>query len=237
MALANEKLAQKLSKTIENYYLKEKGFLNRPSFQLNINDNSSETINLVIVADTQISLEALTSLVQNKFSDSKLYFQIVASSVGNVHESLLDLVQDFNSFLLIFNLRLGKKIQQKIKEKQIKYFASDIIYDLEEKLIELVSQKQEKKQVEKILGTAEVKKVFSFSKIGNIAGCQVKEGVISRRDLIKVIRNSQEIFNDKIKSMKTEDEKIDKAEKGRECGIACEKFDDFQVNDLIVSYC
>jgi translation initiation factor IF-2 len=83
---------------------------------------------------------------------------------------------------------------------------------------------------------AEVKKVFSFSKIGNIAGCQVKEGVINRRNLIKVIRNDQEVFNGKIKSMKTETEKIEKAEKNRECGIFCEGFDDFQINDLIISY-
>ena len=138
--------------------------------------------------------------------------------------------------MFIFNLRLNKEIQQKFKEKQIKYFFGDVIYKMEEKLDELISQKQEKKRVEKILGTAEVKRIFSFSKVGNIAGCQVKEGVVSRKNPIKVVRDGQEIFNGKIKSMKTEDEKIEKAEKNRECGIFCEGFGDFQVNDLIISY-
>ena len=239
LTITNEKLAQKISKVIGNYYSQEKDdkdFLNQSSFQLNINNDLPKTINLIVIADTQTSLEVLISLVQSKSTDSNLQFQIVASSVGNIHENLLDLAQNFNSFLLIFNLRLGKKIQQKLKEKQIKYFAGDIIYEIEEKLVELVSQKQEKNRVEKILGTAEVKKVFSFSKIGNIAGCQVKEGVINRRNPIKVIRNGQEVFNGKIKSMKTEDEKIEKAEKNRECGIFCEGFGDFQINDLIISY-
>ena len=238
LTITNEKLAQKINKVTENYHVWEKEdskkFLSQPSFQLNI-ANSYKVINFIAIADTQTSLETLISLVQNKSSNS-IPLQIIASSVGNIPENLLDLAQNFNSFLFIFNLKLNKEIQQKLKEKQIKYFVDDVIYKMEEKLDELISQKQEKKRVEKILGTAEVKRVFSFSKVGNIAGCQVKEGSISRKNPIKVVRDGQEIFNGKIKSMKTEDEKIEKAEKNRECGIFCEGFGDFQVNDLIISY-
>ena len=239
LTIINEKLAQKINKVIENYHTWEKEddkkFLNRPSFQLNVTNNSHKVINFIVITDTQTSLETLISLVQNKSSNSTP-LQIIASSVGNIPENLLDLAQNFNSFLFIFNLKLNKEVQQKLKEKQIKYFVDDVIYKMEEKLDELISQKQEKKRVEKILGTAEVKRVFSFSKVGNIAGCQVKEGSISRKNPIKVVRDGQEIFNGKIKSMKTEDEKIEKAEKNRECGIFCEGFGDFQVNDLIISY-
>ena len=239
LTIINEKLAQKINKVIENYNTWEKEddkkFLNRSLFQLNVTNNSHKVINFIVITDTQTSLETLISLVQNKSSNS-IPLQIIASSVGNMPENLLDLAQNFNSFLLIFNLRLNKEIQQKFKEKQIKYFFGDVIYKMEEKLDELISQKQEKKRVEKILGTAEVKRIFSFSKVGNIAGCQVKEGVVSRKNPIKVVRDGQEIFNGKIKSMKTEDEKIEKAEKNRECGIFCEGFGDFQVNDLIISY-
>jgi len=100
----------------------------------------------------------------------------------------------------------------------------------------LAQRTKEKKQVEKILGTAEVKQVFYFSKVGNIAGCQVIDGVIERNNLIYVSRQGQRIFSGKIKSLESEKVKINEVRKGQECGIVLENFDDFQEKDQIISY-
>jgi translation initiation factor IF-2 len=95
---------------------------------------------------------------------------------------------------------------------------------------------REKKQIEKILGTAEVIKVIYFSKVGNIAGCQVINGIIERTNLVHVFRQGKKIFSGKIKSLEVEKEKTNEARKGQECGIVVDNFDDFQAKDRIISY-
>lgn len=86
------------------------------------------------------------------------------------------------------------------------------------------------------MGTAEVKQVFYFSKVGNIAGCQAISGTIERSNLIHVFRRGQKIFSGKIKSLESEKLKVNEIRKGQECGIVIEDFDDFQEKDQIVSY-
>jgi translation initiation factor IF-2 len=107
---------------------------------------------------------------------------------------------------------------------------------VEEKLTELIQRTREKKQVEKILGVAKVAKVIYFSKVGNIAGCQVTEGTIERNNLIYVSRQGEKVFSGKIKSLEVEKEKVNEVRKGQECGIVVDNFDDFQEKDQIISY-
>ncbi|CAG8774460.1 34881_t:CDS:2, partial [Racocetra persica] len=104
----------------------------------------------------------------------------------------------------------------------------------QEKLVELARRIREKKQVEKILGTAEVVKVIYFSKIGYIAGCQVISGMIERNNLIYISRKGEKIFSGKMKSLEVEKEKKEAARKGQECGIVIENFDEFQEKDQII---
>ena len=161
----------------------------------------------------------------------------MATSIGSIYEQLFSLAKTTQSYLLIFNLKLSKETYQRFKENQLKWFQSEIIYELEEKLDELVQRRtREKKQIEKFLGTAEVIKVIYFSKIGNIAGCQIINGSIKRNNLVHVFRKDQKIFSGKVKSLEVEKKKLNEARKGQECGIVLEKFDDFQEKDQIISY-
>jgi len=238
LTIPNDRFGKKISKLLANYHQQKEStdFSNHQSANwLNSAVEEQKIINLLIIADTQASLEALADLVKNQASDN-LSFQIIAGSVGNIHDQLINLAKITRSYLLIFNLKLTKEIRQKFKENQLKWFQSDIIYEIEEKLEKLVQRTKEKKQVEKILGTAEVKQVFYFSKVGNIAGCQVVDGTIERNNLIYVSRQGQRIFSGKIKSLESEKIKINEVRKGQECGIVLENFDDFQEKDRIVSY-
>ncbi|KLL04045.1 MAG: translation initiation factor IF-2 [Mycoplasmataceae bacterium CE_OT135] len=237
LTIPDDKFAKKISKLLADYQ-REKGNLDlstQPTTWLNPETEKQKIINLLAVADTYASLEALIDLVKTKTADT-LSFQIVASSVGNIHDQLLNLAKITHSYLLIFNLKLDKEIRQKFKENQLKWFQSDIIYEVEEKLAELIQRTQEKKQVEKFLGTAEVIKIIYFSEIGNIAGCQVVDKKIERNNLVHVFRQGQKIFSGKIKSLQVEKEKVNEARKGQECGIVLENFDDFQEKDQIISY-
>lgn len=237
LATPDDKFTQKISKLLVDYQ-KEGGAVglsNQPIVWLNSETEKQKHINLIVIADSQASLEALADLVRAKTVDD-LSFQIVDSSVGNIHDRLFNLAKITRSYLLIFNLKLTKEVRQKFKENQLKWFQSDIIYEVEEKLVELIRRTREKKQVEKVLGTAEVIKVIYFSKIGNIAGCQVINGTIERNNLTYVFRQGQKIFSGKIKSLQVEKEKSSEAKKGQECGIVLESFDNFQEKDQIISY-
>lgn len=234
LTITNKDLGKKISKLLENYR-KEKGnddFSYQPSLWLN--NDQKKNINLLVISDTQASLETLTNLVQNKSTDD-LHLQLIDGWIGNISDQIIKLAKITHSYLLIFNLELGKEVRQNLKENQIKYFVSDIIYEVEEKLTELIQRSQEKKQVEKTLGIAEVKQIFYFSK-GNIAGCQVIDGTVDRSNLVYVSRQGQRIFSGKIKGLESENVKINEVRRGKECGIVLEGFDDFQEKDQIISY-
>ncbi|RHZ36955.1 translation initiation factor IF-2 [endosymbiont GvMRE of Glomus versiforme] len=237
LTISDDKLGKKISKLLTDYQKErsEIDLVSQSTTWLNPEVEKQKVINLLVIADTQASLEVLTDLVENK-AINDLSFQIIASSVGNIPDQLLNLAKITRSYLLIFNLKLSKEIRQRFKENELKWFQSDIIYEVEEKLEKLIKRTKEKKQVEKILGTAEVTKIIYFSKVGNIAGCQVTDRIIERNNLVHVSRQGQKIFSGKIKSLQVEKEKTSEARKGQECGIVLEGFDDFQEKDQIISY-
>ncbi|RHZ37192.1 translation initiation factor IF-2 [endosymbiont GvMRE of Glomus versiforme] len=238
LTISDDKVGKKISKLLSDYQKErsEIDFSNQPTIWLNPEIEKQKVINLLVIADTQAALEVLTDLVENK-TINDLSFQIIASSVSNIPDQLINLAKITRSYLLIFNLKLSKETHQRFKENQLRWFQSDIIYEVEEKLEKLIQRTKEKKQVEKILGTAEVIKIIYFSKIGNIAGCKVIDEKIERNSLVHVFRKSQKIFSGKIKSLQVEKEKASEAKKGQECGIVLEGFDDFQEKDQIISYC
>lgn len=237
LVISEDKFSKNFSKLLTDYQRERihVDLPSQPTAWLSSEGEKQKTINLIVIADSQTTLEAVVDLVKKKNTDD-LVFQIVAASTGNVHERLFSLAKTTRSYLLIFNLKLNKEVCQRLKENQLKWFQSEIIYELEEKLTELIQRTREKKRIEKLLGTAEVVKVIYFSKIGNIAGCQVINGNIERNNLVHVFRRGQEIFSGKVKNLEVEKEKVNEARKGQECGIVLENFDDFQEKDQIVSY-
>jgi len=157
--------------------------------------------------------------------------------VGNLNTFALDLAKITSSTVLIFGYQPPQQQIKTLKENNIPFFSSKIIYEIGEKLDEIISSQQEIEEVEEVLGTAVVKVVFEFSK-GNIAGCQVISGKISRNKRIYVLQGKEEkkVFVGEIKSL--ESNKVEKNEinSGQECGIVLKGFDKFQEGDKIVAF-
>ncbi|CAI2194309.1 15668_t:CDS:2, partial [Funneliformis geosporum] len=240
LTVREDKWSKKINELLADYQ-KERdpigsGSSAPPSTLLDSETEKQKPLNLIVAADTQAALEVLVDLVTKTKNTDGSALPIIAHSVGNLHDQLLNLAKITRSYLLIYNLKLNQTIRQKLKENQLKWFQSEIIYEIEEKLTELIQQTRETNQVEKVLGTAEVKQVFYFSKLGNIAGCQVINGTIERNNLIHVLRQGRKIFSGKIKSLESEKFKVNEVRKGQECGIVAANFDDFQVKDQIISY-
>jgi translation initiation factor IF-2 len=155
--------------------------------------------------------------------------------VGNLSSFALDLTKVTNGIILMFGYQPSKAQIKILKEDGISFFSSKIIYEIGEKLDEIISSQQEVEEVEEIMGTAIARVVFEFSK-GNIAGCQVISGKISRNKRVYVLRGKEKIFMGEIKSL--ESNKVEKNEisSGQECGIVLKGFDNFQEGDKIVAF-
>jgi len=139
--------------------------------------------------------------------------------------------------VLFFGYQPSQKQIKAWKENKTSFFGSQIIYEISDKLDEIISSYQEVEEVEEVVGQAIVKRVFYFSK-GNIAGCQVISGKISRNKRVYVLQGKEEkkIFSGEIKSL--ESNKIEKNEvnAGQECGIVLKGFDNFQEGDKIIAF-
>ncbi len=229
-----EKTGQEIVKKMEKYKTELTNFDFNQVIE-SPDEKEKNRFNLITLAESQDSLEALIKIVRNN-STPEFSLRIIYATFGNFNEFLLNLAKTTKSFLLIFNLELNKDIQEQFKQNQVNYFQSGIIYKIEEKLREIIQGKSRKEKVEKILGKAEVKETFYFSKIGTIAGCEVTEGVINRNNKIRVLRGNKEIFTGQIKSLEREKEKINEVKKGQECGIILKSNFDFKTKDQIVSY-
>ncbi|MEG7978404.1 MAG: hypothetical protein NY202_00320 [Mollicutes bacterium UO1] len=228
LVVNNEKLVAKIENELTNY-LEKKDKLNPPP-----PDQDKKNVNLVLVADSQNSLEALGGLVKKK---SNFSFSVVYTTVGNLNNFALDLAKITNSTVLVFGCQLPPNQTKTLKENNILFFNSKIIYEIDEKLEEIINNQQQVEEVEEIVGRALVKVVFEFSK-GNIAGCQVTNGKISRNKRVYVLQGKEEkkVFVGEIKSL--ESNKVEKSEigSGQECGIVLKGFDKFQEGDKIVSF-
>jgi translation initiation factor IF-2 len=229
LVINDEQIAEISEKELANYWEGKK----RVTIPLSV---GKKNINLVLSADSQNSLEALIELVKKK-TNPDFNFSIIYSTIGNLNNFALDLTKMTESIFLAFGYQVSSNQIKILKENNISFFSSRIIYELDERLDEIIGNNQEVEEVEEILGTATVKVVFEFSK-GNIAGCQVTDGKINRNKRIYILREKEEkrIWVGEIKSL--ESNKVEKNEisAGQECGIVLKGYDEFQNDDKIISF-
>ena len=139
-------------------------------------------------------------------------------------------------FIIGFNVRAIPQARDMAKRDgvDIKYYS--IIYELIDDIKNLLSGLLKPDITENITGYVEIREIFSISKIGNIAGCFVTEGLISRNSKIRILRNSVVIHNGKISSLKRFKDEVKEVKAGYECGIMIENYSDIKVNDIIETF-
>jgi len=192
-------------------------------------------INVIIKADVNGSSEAVRSSLE-KIEVEEVRINVIRSSVGAITESDVVLAKASNAIIIGFNVRPDNKTIESAKEKGIDIRLYDIIYKLVEDMENAMKGLLEPLFEEKISGQAEIRQIFKFSKVGNIAGCHVTDGTIKSSSLARVIRDGIVVYNGKIKSIQREKDQVKEVSKGFDCGITLENYQDIKENDMIEAY-
>ena len=192
-------------------------------------------INVILKADVRGSEEAVkNSLLQLDVEGIKI--NVIRSSIGAITESDVVLAAASNALIIGFNIRPNNKIVEYAKEKGVDIRFYNIIYKVVEEMEAAMRGKLAPEYEEKVLGQAEVRKLFKFSKVGTIAGSYVIDGVIKRDAKARVIRDGVVIYDGNINTVAREKDQVKEVKQGLECGITIENFNDIKENDIIEDY-
>ena len=199
-----------------------------------INEGTKE-INIVLKADVKGSEEAVkNSLLKINVEGVKI--NIIRSGIGTVTESDIVLAEASNAIIIGFNIRPDNKTMEYAKDKNVEIRLYNIIYKVVEEMEAAMLGKLDPEYEEKVLGEAEVRKLFKFSKVGTIAGSYVNSGIIKRDAKARVIRDGVVIYDGNINSIAREKDQVKEVKQGLECGITIENFNDIKENDKIEAY-
>ncbi|MFI0435289.1 MAG: translation initiation factor IF-2 [Parachlamydiaceae bacterium] len=197
--------------------------------------SSKKTLNLVLRADVQGSLEALKAALMKVESD-KVDVNIIFTGVGEVSESDVQLAAASKAVIIGFHTQIESHAEPLVKQLGIQVRLHNIIYHAVDDVKAIMSGLLDKIAQETEKGKAMVKATFKSSHAGIIAGCQVTEGSIHRSNNIRVRRGNDIIWKGTIASLKRVKEDVREVQKGFECGILLNNFTDFRENDILEAY-
>lgn len=227
-------IAEKRERLVKLNEGKQKGISLDDLFN-NINAGDKE-INILLKADVRGSEEAVRSSLE-KITTNEVKVNVIRSGIGAISESDVILASASNAIIIGFNVVASTNAKELAKDKNIEIRLYTIIYKLVEDVESAINGLLDPVYEEKVLGSAEIRKIFKFSKIGNIAGVYVTDGLIKSNALARVIRDGIIIASDdSIKSLQREKDSVKEVKKGYECGITLEKFNDFKEGDIIEAY-
>ncbi|MFZ1537997.1 MAG: translation initiation factor IF-2 [Chromatiaceae bacterium] len=197
-----------------------------------LKEGDTKTVNIVLKADVQGSMEALRDSL-NKLSTDEVKVMIVATGVGGITESDANLAVTSNAILLGFNVRADAAARRVVEDKGLDLRYYSIIYELIDDVKKALSGLLSPEVTETIIGLAEVRDVFRSSKFGAIAGCMVVEGLIKRNNPIRVLRENVVIYEGALESLRRFKEDASEVKAGMECGIGVKNYNDVRRGDHI----
>jgi len=195
----------------------------------------SNTLNIVLKADVQGSVEAISDALA-KLSTDEVKVNIVAGGVGGITESDVNLAVAAGAIMIGFNVRAESSAKRLIEEEGIDLHYYSIIYELIDEVKQSMSGMLAPEFKEDIIGLAEVRDVFRSPKIGSVAGCMVVDGVVKRNKPIRVLRDNVVIYEGELESLRRFKDDASEVKQGLECGIGVKNYNDVRVGDQIEVY-
>ena len=199
-----------------------------------IKEGEMEVINIIVKADTEGTVQAITDSL-SKIEVDGVSTKIIHAASGDVTEGDIILASASSALVLAFNVRSSALVLDKAKELGIEIRNYDIIYKLLEEMEQAMLGKLKPEYVEVTYGQAVVKATFKASKVGVIAGSLVTEGKVIRGSMVKILRGKEVVFEGHLTSLKREKDDVKEGQQGFECGIVINGYKDVQVDDVIIS--
>ena len=192
-------------------------------------------LKVIIKGDVQGSVEALKNTLE-KLSTSEIRLHTIHASVGAIVENDVNLASASDAIIIGFNVRPTAKAALLAEQEKVEIKRYNVIYHAQEDIKAAMEGMLAPELREEQIGTVEVRDTFKVPKVGTIAGAYVTDGSVKRNSICRVYRDDVEIFNGKISSLKRFKDDAKEVEKGFECGIGLENFNDIQVGDIIEVY-
>jgi translation initiation factor IF-2 len=189
-------------------------------------------LNIVLKADVAGSLEALQDELA-KVPQERVTINIIHAQTGGINESDVMLASASDAIIIGFNVRPLADARRAAETEGVDVRTYSVIYKITEDLRNAMEGLLEAVEVEETLGEAEIKEVFKASKVGNIAGCIVNEGRVTRTANVRLIRDGTVIWTGKIGSLRRFKDNVQEVEAGQECGIVLEGYADVKVEDIL----
>jgi translation initiation factor IF-2 len=195
----------------------------------------AQNLNLLLKADVQGSLEAISEALR-KLSTDEIKIALIHGGAGAITESDILLASASNAIIIGFNIRPTAKIKEVAEQEKVDIRFYDIIYKLVDDIKAAMSGMLSPDIKEVYLGQADVQQVFSVPKIGNIAGCMVSDGKLKRNAGIRLLRNGVVIYTGKLSSLRRFKDDAKEVTKGYDCGAGLENFNDVKIGDIIEAF-
>jgi translation initiation factor IF-2 len=200
-----------------------------------IQSGEKASVNLILKADVQGSLEAVTESLRRLERD-EVDVSFVHRAVGGITENDITLANATNATIIGFNVRPDGKARKLAEQEEVEIRTYEIIYKLLEDIEQAVIGMLEPEFEEQVTGEAEVREIFRVPKLGAIAGCYVRSGVITRGSKVRFLRDGTIIWKGDIASLKRFKDDAREVREGFECGIGLSDFQDLKPGDLIETY-
>jgi translation initiation factor IF-2 len=200
-----------------------------------IQSGETATLNLILKADVQGSLEAVTESLR-KLDRPEVELTFVHRAVGGITENDITLASTTNATIIGFNVRPDRKARDAAEAADVEIRTYEIIYKLLEDIEQAMVGMLEPEFEEVVTGEAEVREIFRVPRIGAIAGCYVRSGIITRGSKVRFLRDGTVIWKGTIQSLKRFKEDAREVREGFECGIGLSDFQDLKQGDLIETF-
>lgn len=239
MAYQDEKIARDIA-TKRALNAKQKDMAKTSALSLDdlynqIKEGEIKTINVIIRADVQGSVEAVKSSLE-KIDVEGVKINVIRATAGSITLSDIILASASNAIIYGFNVRPDAQVRTKATEEKVEIRLHTIIYALIEEIEAAMKGMLKPIEKEVVIGQSEVRSLFKASKVGTIAGAMVTEGYLKRDSLIRLIRNGIVVYTGKLGSLKRFKDDVAKVNSGFECGFTIENYNDIKEGDIVEAY-
>ena len=198
----------------------------------NMGENAAQNLSVIIKADVQGSYEALAGSLQ-KLSTDEVKVNVLHSGVGGISESDVNLAIASGALIIGFNVRADSAARKLAENEDVEIRYYNIIYDVIDDVKAAMSGMLSPEEKEQVTGSVEIRQVITVSKVGNIAGCMVTDGVVKRDSHVRVIRNNVVVHTGELSSLKRFKDDVKEVRMGFECGLMIKGYDDIAEGDVL----